>query len=221
MNTHELIACTITELALSVDNVAVWVLIMRRFDIDERQKRAVIGAGVLIAVVARFAAIAVGEAALHRFSWLLPVLGGVLLWQAFRIIGAHDDEDQDTGPVARLVASLPPVVAATVALGLTDVMFAVDSIPASFGITRDGDIIIVANVIALAALWLGYDMVERLMNRLPYVTYGVAAVLALVGIELLTEHWVTIPEIVSVAAIVVTLSTSVIAGLIRERVATT
>ncbi|SHT53114.1 integral membrane protein, TerC family [Mycobacteroides abscessus subsp. abscessus] len=198
MNIAELASTTFTELSLSADNVMVWALIIRQLDIPARMERRVLAAGIAIAFVLRYAAIAAGAVALERFAWLTYVLGAVLVWTGVKIARSGDADDETPGIADRLSRWFKsPVTVAIIALGVTDLVFAVDSIPASFGITRDADIIAIANVIALAALWFMYRAVSALMERLPYLTHGLAVVLVWIGAGMLVHHYIAVPELVN------------------------
>lgn len=214
MNVSELGSCTLTELALSADNVMVWALIMSRLNVPARQQRKVLAAGIGVAVVMRIAAILAGAAALERFAWLTYVLGAVLVITGVKIL--RTDSEASESRVARLMARWvkSPAVLAAVSLGVTDIVFAVDSIPASFGITRDSTAIIVANGIALAALWVLYNLVSRLMDRLKYLHVGLAAVLVWLGIAMLGHDVVQVPTLVELGVIVGLLGLSGVASLV-------
>lgn len=202
MNIAELASTTFTELSLSADNVMVWALIIRQLDIPARMERRVLAAGIAIAFVLRYAAIAAGAVALERFAWLTYVLGAVLVWTGVKIARSSDTDDETPGITDRLSRWFKsPVTVAIIALGVTDLVFAVDSIPASFGITRDADVIAIANVIALAALWFMYRVVSSLMERLPYLTHGLAIVLVWIGAGMLVHHYVAVPELVNFAVV--------------------
>ena len=206
MNLTHLVSATFTELALSADNVMVWALIIRQLGISARMERRVLAAGIAIAFVLRYAAITAGSVALERYSWLTYVLGAVLVWTGIGIARSGDDSDDSPG-IAELLTRWfkSPVTVAIIALGVTDLVFAVDSIPASFGITRDANVIALANAIALGALWFMYRVVTTLMDRLPYLQHGLAVVLVWVGIGMLAHHYVHVSELVNFAVIVAVL----------------
>ena len=212
MDITNLVSVSVAELALSADNVMVWALIMRNLQVPARLQRRVLAAGIGIAVLMRVGAVVIGAAALERMAWLHYALGVILLVTAYRVWrGESDDSDQDGG-LARWAAKLgSPALAATVALGFTDLLFAIDSIPASFGITHDPVVIITANMVALAALWFMYGWVSVLMNRLTYLTRGLVIVLAWVGVVTLLP--VEIPETVNLGVILAVLGTAVAVSL--------
>lgn len=215
MNTADLLSVTTAELALSADNVMVWALIMRQLDVPARLQRRVLLAGIGMAVLMRIGAVMIGAELLERASWLHYVLGIVLLVTAYRVwkseTGGHDQD----GGVARWASKLgSPALAATVALGLTDLLFAIDSIPASFGITHDPAVIITANGIALAGLWIMYGWVATLIERMRYLTRGLVIVLAWVGVSTLLP--VEIPSALNLGVIMAVLGIAVTASIRRN-----
>lgn len=217
MNIPELTSCTLTELSLSVDNVMVWAVIINRVDLPAKYHRAVLAAGVGIALILRVVAIVAGADLLHRFDWLTYVLGAVLVWTGYRIARSSEGEESGDGRVMRAASKVlryPPLVA-IVALGATDLVFAVDSIPASFSITRDPWTIGVANGIALAALWSLYGVVSRLIDRFAHLSRGLAVIMVWLGVSM----WVHIPEYVTLTVIVGALGVSMLASIKRTEVA--
>lgn len=219
MDVPDLIVVTISELVLSVDNAMVWALIMAQLNVPKRLHRPVLAAGLAIAVVLRIAAILLGAAALERAAWLSYLLGGLLLLTACRLWrSAGADGDDSKAATARWASRLgSPAVAATVALGLTDLVFAVDSVPAAFAITSDPAVIITANTVALAGLWGLYGVVSALMERLIYLTRGLVAVLGWLGATMLLDDVVSVPHSVSLGVIVSTLAAAVAASLLTSR----
>lgn len=218
MNLTELTSVTFTELSLSADNVMVWALIIRQLGIPAHLERRILAAGIGIALVLRVAAITAGSVALERFSWLTYVLGAVLVWTGVKIARSGDDGDETPGIAERLSRWFKsPVTVAVVALGVTDLVFAVDSIPASFGISRDPWVIGIANGIALAALWGMYRVVSSLMERLPYLTHGLALVLVWIGAGMLVHHYVTVPELVNFAVVCGVLGTAAAVSIYATR----
>ena len=210
MNPSELLSLTLTELALSVDNALVWVLVLKRLGLARRTERAVLAAGVAIAFVARFVAISLGAEAVARWWFVTPALGVVLIVTGAKLICA-DNDDTDTGLVDRLARWMTPALAGVVSLGAIDVLFAVDSIPASFGISQHAGTIITANAIALAALWSIYGVVSKLITRLPYLHYGLAAVLVWLGVGMVLGA--DMPESANLAVITALLGVSAVWSL--------
>ena len=214
MNLSELTTLTVTELALSADNVLVWALIMRRLNVPQRLQRRVLAGGIAIAVIVRVLAIWAGAEAIERYWWVTPLLGGVLIWTAVKVWRGESDEDDGESRLVEWASRIgSPAVAATVGLGLVDIVFAVDSIPASFGISQHPGTIIIANGIALAALWWMYKAVSVLIDRLVYLTRGLVVVLAWLGATMVAAHWLQVPETVNLAVVVGTLTASAVLSL--------
>lgn len=219
MNATELVSCTLTELSLSVDNVMVWAVIIARIGLPARQHRAVLAAGVAIALVLRIGAIGAGAALLERFAWLTYALAAVLVWTGYRIFRSDDSDDGTDSVVMRVASRVlrSPAAVAVVALGVTDIVFAVDSIPASFGVTRDPWVISIANAIALAALWCLYGVVASLIDRFAYLSRGLAAVMVWLGASMALHSVVAVPEVVTLAVIVATLGAAMLASVVSSR----
>jgi tellurite resistance protein TerC len=196
----------LTEKALSVDNVFVFLIIMSAFKVppEDRQKALLIG--IVIALLARSAFIFIGAALIERFAWVFYIFGVVLLMTAGHMLVPEDERHDDEGPVLRAARALLPNCAAydgdrlftvvdgrrvmtpmllvVVALGLTDVLFALDSIPAIFGLTTDVFIVFTATAFSLLGLRQLFFLIEGLLERLLYLSYGLAAILAFIGIKL-------------------------------------
>lgn len=215
MDASALLSTTIAELALSADNAMVWALIMKRLDVPQRQQRAVLAGGLGIAIVMRVGAVVVGAQALERVHWLTYALGAVLLLTAWRV-WSSEESDGDGGGLVRWAKRFgSPAIAATVALGATDLVFAVDSIPASFGLTDDPAVIITANAVALCALWFMYGTVSKLIDRLVHLTKGLVVVLAWVGATMILP--IEVPELVNLGVIVGVIGGSVALSLSKIR----
>lgn len=209
MSAAALVSCTVTELSLSVDNVMVWSLILDRLDIPARRRRAVVAAGVGIALVLRVVAIAAGAVALESLAWLTYALGAVLVWTGYRIARSGEDSGED-GRIIRVASRLlrSRVAVAVAALGVTDLVFAVDSVPASFAITRDAATIAVANGVALAALWSLYGVVAALAARFRFLSHGLAVVMVWLGGTMLAAELVSVPHWLTLVVITAALSVS-------------
>jgi tellurite resistance protein TerC len=190
----------------------VWALIMSRFNVPARHRRRVLAAGIGVAVVLRVAAIEVGANALDHCAWLTYALGALLIYTGIRVAARDDDSPGIAARLARLKVS--PALVAALALGATDLMFAVDSIPASFGITRDPATIIIANGVALIALWSMYGAVAALLARLRYLQHGLAVVLAWIGVTMLAADVVHVGELANLAVIAAILGASAAASIV-------
>ncbi|MDB5752632.1 MAG: transporter [Ramlibacter sp.] len=204
----EYFAGYLTEKALSVDNVFVFLVIMTSFKVPREDQQKALLIGIVIALVARSGFIFIGAALLERFAWVFYIFGVVLLITAGHMALPSDKRhgDDEDGAVLRLTRALlpttgtydgdklftvqdgkrrmTPMVVVIVALGLTDILFALDSIPAIFGLTQDLFIVFTATAFSLLGLRQLFFLVEGLLERLLYLSYGLAAILAFIGVKL-------------------------------------
>ena len=207
----EFFAGWITEYSLSVDNLFVFLLIMARFYVPRELQQSALMWGIVIALVLRAVFIALGAAALARYSWLFYLFGLFLVWTAVKLAsgGETDDDEYHESAlvrwVARVLPSTPdfdgtrlrvlvdarwlwtPLLVVLVSLGTTDLLFALDSIPAIFGLTDEPYIVFAANVFALLGLRQLYFLLGDLLNRLVYLQIGLAALLGFIGVKLVLE----------------------------------
>ncbi|MER7462618.1 TerC/Alx family metal homeostasis membrane protein [Streptomyces sp. NPDC097981] len=224
---QEFFAGFITEKSLSVDNLFVFVLIMAKFAVPSHLQQRVLLVGVLIALVLRTIFIAAGAAIITTFSWVFYIFGAFLIYTAWKLIqearkdeGSADDEFEEN----RLLKSiekkfgvadryhgtklfirnngkrvLTPLMVVMLAIGTTDVLFALDSIPAIFGLTQDPYIVFTANAFALMGLRQLYFLIGGLLEKLVHLGYGLSVILGFIGIKLvlhaLHESGVHVPEI--------------------------
>ncbi|BFU44562.1 TerC/Alx family metal homeostasis membrane protein [Krasilnikovia sp. MM14-A1004] len=238
----------IVEKSLSVDNLFVFVIIMSTFAVPEKYQQKVLTFGIIIALVLRVIFIALGATLLSMFSFMFLIFGLVLIWTAVQLF-RHRDEDpsvEDNALVRATRRILPvtdeyvggrlfarvdgrrvatPLFVVLIAIGSTDLLFALDSIPAVFGVTQHAYIVFVANAFALLGLRALYFLVKGLLDRLVYLSTGLSVILAFIGIKLVL-HWAhtaispQIPEIgtpASLAVIVVVLVITTVASLIKVR----
>ena len=202
----EFLAGWVTEYSLSVDNLFVFIIIMARFSVPRRYQQEVLMVGIIIALIARGIFIGIGAVAIEHLSWIFYIFGAFLLWTAWHQLKDDDDEEQGPTVVQRLTARLPvsqefdgnklrttvdgkrvftPMVLVFITIGLTDVMFAVDSIPAIFGLTQNWFIVLTANIFALMGLRQLYFLLGGLMDRLVFLKHGLSFILAFIGVKLL------------------------------------
>jgi tellurite resistance protein TerC len=253
----EFFAGWLTEYSLSLDNLFVFVIIMAKFAVPRKYQQEVLMVGVVLALILRGAFILVGAALIESFSFIFYVFGAFLLYtawhQAFR---SHSDEEEsesklivwlrkrvevskdfDGAKIRTLVNGkkiFTPMLIVFVAIAATDVMFAFDSIPAIFGITEDPFIVFTANVFALMGLRQLYFLLGGLLDRLEYLKYGIAFILAFIGVKLVAhamhvnelpfinggEHIEWAPEIpttVSLGVIVSAIVVSAVASIVAAR----
>ncbi|QNG19131.1 TerC family protein [Rhodococcus triatomae] len=255
----EYFAGYVTEKALSVDNLFVFVIIMASFSVPREYQQKVLLIGIVMALVMRGAFIAVGAAAINAYSWVFYIFGAFLIFTAVKLIrdhnGEEDVEKQRDSAVIRMVKKvLPtteeydgdklvtrvngkrmvtPLLLALVAIGFTDILFALDSIPAIYGLTQEPYLVFTANAFALMGLRQLYFLIGGLLERLVYLSYGLSIILAFIGVKLVLhalhentlsfvnggEH-VSVPEVgtaFSLIVIVGVLVVTTIASLIRTK----
>jgi tellurite resistance protein TerC len=210
------------ERALSLDNLFVFLLIFGYFRIPVGDRGRLLFWGIIAALVLRGAAILGGVALLNRFSWISYVLGAVLLVLAYRVLrGLADDVDPEQGLAVRLARRvLPratPFALCLVAIVAADLAFAVDSIPAAFGITRDSFLIWMGNVFALVGLRSLFVLLRGLVRSFRYLDQTIAAILAFVAVKLLLSDAVELGPLASLAGVVVVLAIGAAASAVGDR----
>ncbi|MDQ1121913.1 TerC family protein [Microbacterium trichothecenolyticum] len=255
----QFVAGWLTEYSLSIDNLFVFVLIMGQFAVPRRYQQEVLMVGIIIALVLRGAFILVGATIIENFSPIFYLFGAFLVYTAIRQAfpgGDHDDDTQKENLIVRTLRRvLPmsdsydgkkvitrvngkklftPMIIVFVAIGVTDLLFAIDSIPAIFGITQSPFIVFTANLFALMGLRQLYFLLGDLLDRLKYLHYGIAFILAFIGVKLILhamhvnelsfinggEHIEWAPEIstwVSLAVIVLSMAVATIASMVAAR----
>lgn len=199
---QEFFAGWLTEYSLSFDNLFVFVLILTRLKIDKQKQQLALLIGILIALVLRVIAITLGKAAIEQFEWVFFIFGGFLIYTAVTLFmeSSHGAEvEDDESRIIRFLRAkgLKPFTIALLALGMTDLLFALDSIPAIFGLTQNVYIVITANIFALMGLRQLYFLIGGLMTRLIYIGKGLSVILAFIGIKLVFHafHAVDVHEI--------------------------
>ncbi|WP_433188389.1 TerC family protein [Actinoallomurus sp. CA-150999] len=236
----------LTEYSLSVDNLFIFYVIMARFAVPRANQHKVLLIGIMIALLMRGIFIAVGAAALARFEWLFYIFGAFLIWTAYGLVRGEPDEDEyEENILVRWIRRavptteeyhehrltvridgkrlITPMLIVMVAIGSTDLLFALDSIPAIFGLTKESYLVFTANAFALMGLRQLYFLLRGLLDRLVYLSKGLAFILAFIGIKLVLEAMHTtwfpsVPEIstaLSLAVIGATMFVTTVASLIR------
>jgi TerC family integral membrane protein len=258
----EFFAGWLTEYSLSVDNLFVFMIIMTRFAVPRIYQQKVLLVGILLALVMRGAFIAAGAAIINRFIWVFYIFGVFLIYTAVKLArsgesGADDFKENALIRWSRKVLPLSehydganittrvdrgakgsrrmftPMLIVMIAIGTTDLIFALDSIPVIFGLTKEAYIVFTANVFALMGLRQLYFLLGGLLDRLVYLSIGLAAVLAFIGVKLILEalhgndlpflnrgeHITWAPEIpiwLSLVVIVVVLGIATVASLVKS-----
>ena len=256
----EFVAGWLTEYSLSIDNLFVFLLIMSRFSVPRKYQQEILMVGIIIALVLRGIFIVLGAQLIENFSWIFYLFGLFLIYTAAnQAFTNHDDEKENEsrliafmrkrmaftetfhGARLRTVVDgkkvLTPALIVFIALGSTDLVFALDSIPAIFGITTNPFIVFAANVFALMGLRQLYFLLGDLVEKLVYLKYGIAAILAFIGVKLffhaLHENQVPFingghgvewaPEISTIASlgfIVIAMTVAVLASVLKLRMDT-
>lgn len=237
----------ITEKALSVDNLFVFLIIMASFRVPREDQQKVLLFGIIFAMIARTAFILVGAAAIERWSWVFYLFGLILIYTAGNLIKGEitdkEEEDEANNFVVRLAKKMfhtvdyydgdklftvengkkvmTPMLLVMVAIGGTDILFALDSIPAIFGLTQEAYIVFTATAFSLMGLRQLYFLIDGLLDRLIYLSWGLSIILAFIGVKLLLHalHENTLPFIndgqpVHVVEVTIGFSLTVIVGVL-------
>ena len=216
----EFFAGWITEYSLSMDNLFVFILILARMKVSQEKEELVLLIGIVMSLFLRGIFIGAGSALVNRWSWVFFLFGAFLLYTAYKLIAEDSEEEYEEGPFIKFLhrKGASNFVIALSAIATTNVIFAFDSIPAIFGLTKDPYIVVTANIFALMGLRQLYFIIGGLMKKLIYLSEGLAIILGFIGLKLIFEAshfqgWdkffgVPIPEI-SLA-----LSLSVILGVL-------
>lgn len=251
----EFLAGWLTEYSLSIDNLFVFVLILGSFKVPHAYQQRALMIGIILALLFRGLFILAGAAIIERFIAVFFLFGAWLIWTAWQQVkpGAHDDQgeglavrlakkafpfsdDYDGGKLRTTVDGkrmFTPFLLVLISLGATDLLFALDSIPAIFGITQSPFIVFTANVFALMGLRQLYFLLGGLLDRLEYLKYGIAAILAFIGVKLILHALhenelpfinggepVPVPEVdiwLSLGFIVAAMAVATIASVIKVR----
>ncbi|MDP5226120.1 MULTISPECIES: TerC family protein [Arthrobacter] len=205
----QFVAGWVTEYSLSIDNLFVFIIIMARFSVPRKYQQEALMVGIVIALVLRGIFILLGAVIIEQFSWVFYIFGAFLLWTAYKQ-AADNSEDEEEGGENRLVARLSkvlpmhsrfnggkatvridgkryftPMLLVFLTLGMTDLLFALDSIPAIFGLTKSPFIVFTANIFALMGLRQLYFLLGGLMERLIYLKHALSVILGFIGFKLI------------------------------------
>ncbi len=199
----EFFAGWLTEYALSVDNIFVFVIILSRLKVEKTKQQLVLLVGIILALILRVAFIAAGSAIIQRFTGAFFIFGAFLIYTAYRLL--VEEKGEEEWKEDRLVTmmrkrNLSTFAIALISLGITDLVFALDSIPAIFGITRDPYIVVCVNIFALMGLRQLYFLLQGLLSRLVFLSKGLSIILAFIGVKMIFEalHGVGIHEFVGI-----------------------
>jgi tellurite resistance protein TerC len=254
----QFVAGWLTEYSLSIDNLFVFIIIMARFSVPRKYQQELLMVGIILALLFRGIFIVIGAVVIEQWSWVFYIFGLFLLYTAAnQAFTSHDDEAETENKLigflrkripiterfegAKLRTTIDgrrvftPVIVVLIALGTTDLVFALDSIPAIFGITQEPFLVFTANVFALMGLRQLYFLLGDLVDKLVYLKYGIAFILAFIGVKLFFhalhenelpfinggQHVEWAPEIdtfVSLAVIVGAMAVAVVASLVKLRI---
>jgi tellurite resistance protein TerC len=257
----EYLAGFITEYSLSIDNLFIFLIIFTKLAVPEKAKRQALTIGILIALVLRFIFIAVGAVAIARFSWVFYLFGAFLIYTAYTLVRDHfKSHGSEVAPGGKFIDFIKrrvsvteeyhgakvsikkdgkrfytPLLFAMIAIGSADLLFALDSIPAVYGLTKEPYIVFTANAFALLGLRHLFFLLSGLLSRLVYLGIGLSVILAWIGVKLVIhalhenelpfinggKHFEGLPEIstnTSLGVILVTITIATVASLIKTRV---
>lgn len=227
----------ILEKSLSVDNLFVFLVIFSFFKVPNKYQHKILFWGILGALIMRGLFIIFGTALLHRFEWIMYVFGAILIFSGYKLIVEKDKEiDPEKNPVLKLFRHLMPVTdniegnrffvrrgaklfatplfIVLIVVETTDVIFALDSIPAILAITLDPFIVYTSNVFAILGLRALYFALSGVMSMFHLMHYGLGGLLIFIGIKMGIHHWITIPIGVTLSVIAVTLAASILASMV-------
>jgi tellurite resistance protein TerC len=235
---QEYLAAYLIEKSLSIDNLFVFLVIFRTLKIPEQRQRTVLSWGIFGALLFRALFIFVGLAAIERWAWISYLFGAVLIWAAWRAFRQDPCEQQENRVVEWLAARLPltaslhgsqflakangkrvatPLLLAIVAVEFSDIMFAVDSVPAAFSVSHNRFVVLSSNAFAILGLRALYIVLAKTLAELHYLHYGLAAVLGFAGMKIVTQDLLEIPPYVSIAVIALIIGVSVWFSVRRDK----
>lgn len=224
------------ELSLSIDNVFVIAVIFSAFSIPPIYQHRVLFWGILGAIVFRGVMILFGVALINQFDWIIYVFGVFLLYTAYRMYRSdeHEFNPQNSWVFRQLkkifpitsniegnaffvrqmgIKSATPLFVALMVIEITDILFALDSIPAILAITSDPFIVFSSNILAILGLRSMYFLVSRMLQKFRYINYSLVVILAFVGLEMLFSHQVPVKEWISLTVIVISLTAGIVASI--------
>lgn len=238
----EFLGCYLLEFSLSMDNMFVFLSIFASFAVPEALQHRCLAYGIIGAIVLRFLFIALGATVVHSFSWVLYIFGAVLIFSAYRMLRSHDDEEaspHDNAVLKLMTRFLPvtddfagnkffvkqagkwlmtPLFAVLIVIESSDIIFAIDSVPAAFSVSSNMYIIYFSNILAIMGMRQLFFVIEHMQERFCLMKYGVALILAFTGVKLLllmVDMHISIP--VSIGFIVSVLTISIVSSLIYTR----
>lgn len=243
----EYLAAYLMEWSLSIDNIFVFILIFSAFSVKEKNYGRVLLAGILMAIIFRIIFITVGVALVERFHWILYIFGVFLVYTGYKMFTATDDEEfkPDESKVYRWMKKILPLVShdgdgkytvridgkkfyttlfvVVIMLAAIDLVFALDSIPAVMGISRDKLVIYTSNIFAVLGLRSLFFLLRGAVSKFDYLQQGIAIVLVFIGLKMLCEKWITqvvdkqMQVIISLGVIMVCISSSIFYSIFMQK----
>ena len=222
----EFFAGWLTEYALSVDNIFVFIILISTLKVKKESQQLVLLFGILIAIVLRVILIFAGIALVNRFTAAFYVFGAFLIFTAWKLINEKEEVEKDEGKLITFLRNrgLGTFAIALIAIGITDLVIALDSIPAILGLTTSSYVVVTANIFALMGLRQLYFLLQGAMNRLIHLGRGLSFILAFIGVKMimhaLHENGVKVPDIsleVSLTVIVSALAITALTSLYATR----
>ena len=238
----EYLSAYLMEWSLSIDNIFVFILIFSFFGIKEQYYARVLLIGILLAIILRIFFITAGIVLVNEFHWLLYVFGGILIYTGITMFTANKDEqaDLETNRVYKLLKRIFPlttedangkfsiikngkkfytnIFVVVILLATTDIVFAVDSIPAVFGITQDKKVIYTSNIFAVLGLRSLFFLLHGAVNKFVYLQHGIAVVLVFIGLKMLVEMFdIHVNVFISLAVILVSIFISILISVWRVK----
>ena len=216
----------LTEYALSVDNIFVFIILLANLKVQKEKQQLVLLLGILLTIGIRGLLIPLGATVVSHFSSVFYAFGAFLIYTAYKLINEEEEVEYEEGKVVAALKKrgLSTFTIALIALGLANLVFSLDSIPAIFGLTHSAYIVTTANIFALMGLRQLYFLLEGLLNRLIYLSRGLSFILAFIGVKMILEalhgNGVHVPEIsleISLGVIIVTLVATAISSLTATR----
>lgn len=228
------------ELSLSVDNLFVFILVFQYFSVPADLQPRVLKWGIIGAIIMRFIMIVLGALLLERFEWVIYIFGAIVIFTGFKMMNAGETRiEPEKNPVVRLTEKLlpftssyqgqhffwhnkgkllgTPLLLVLIVIETTDLVFAVDSIPAIFAVTRDPFIVYSSNVFAILGLRSLFFILAGMLDKFEYLKPGVAGILIFVGFKMVLAKWIHLPILLSLAIILGTLTAAVLLSIRKSR----
>ena len=230
----------IIELSLSVDNLFVFILVFQYFSVPADLQPRVLKWGIIGAIIMRFLMIVLGAVLLHQFEWVIYIFGAIVIFTGVKMMNAGETRiEPEKNPVVRLAEKIlpfsssyqgqhffwrhkgklvgTPLLLVLIVIETTDLVFAVDSIPAIFAVTRDPFIVYTSNVFAILGLRSLFFILAGMLDKFEYLKPGVAGILIFVGLKMVLAKWVHLPILLSLAIILGTLAVAILLSIRKSK----